>query len=72
MPPAKNPSLRRELILAVLRGEISQGEAERRLGMAQGSMSRAVAGVRRDPEGALREAEEEAAFRREVAALVGE
>lgn len=70
MPPSRDPSLRRHLILAVLLGEISQNEAERRAGMAQGSMSRAVASVKREPEAALLDAEEETEFRRRVAEIL--
>jgi hypothetical protein len=70
VPPSRDPALRRRLILSVLLGEISQGEAERRSGMAQGSMSRAVASVKRGPEAALLDAEEEAKFRRRVAEIL--
>jgi hypothetical protein len=67
----KDRALRRTLILAVLRGEISQGEAERRSGMAQGSMSRVVGAARSNPASALKEAEAELKFRRHVLEIVG-
>ncbi len=70
MTRPKDPALRRACILAVLMGEISQGEAERLMEWSKGMMSGTMKTEReRDQRQMLKAAEEEVAFRRRMVEL---
>jgi transposase-like protein len=63
------PDERRAVVMAALQFDANMSEIARRFGISRGRLYQLLNSAMTDPKGKLREAEKEAAFRREVLRL---